>query len=110
MKIQFGDNNNFEGIQIGDGNTLVIKKESKELLFSESDWLELSQFLKNRLEKETLEKENYLLAKEAMKYAEKKDEKGLKSFITRNKDAFFSGVLSNMASTGLTLLLKNLCM
>lgn len=72
------------------------------------DWKELESFLDMR-NVDTVENERHLqTSQELKKIVQKKDEKGLRGFIQRNKDNFFTNILSNTASTGLISVLKML--
>lgn len=91
-------------------NQIVNEYNNSEIhrQLQNEDWKELESFLvmknTNKIENET----NSQTAQELKKIVQKKDEEGLRGFIRRNKDNFFTNILSNTASTGLVAILKML--
>lgn len=108
MELRLNGNINARNVQIGDTNTMTVTYEEKESILQEKDWEELKKFLNMRLAELGKNENSYILAKEGLGYVEKRDERGLKGFLARNKEGFFCNVLSDIASSGLVLLLSRL--
>ncbi len=108
MELKLNGDINAGNIQIGETNTMTITYEEKKELLQEKDWEELEKFLSIRLTELTENRNLYMLTKKGLDYAEKRDEKGFKGFLVKNKDNFFCNVLSEIASSGLVLLLSRL--
>ncbi|EOS30262.1 MAG: hypothetical protein HFI04_15020 [Lachnospiraceae bacterium] len=99
---------NARNMQIGDNNLMTVIHEGEEELLREKDWEELKKFLNIRLADLAGNENSFALAKKGLDYAERRDEKGLKGFLARNKESFFCNVMSDIASSGLVLLLSRL--
>lgn len=70
------------------------------------DWDELESFFSTYHTDKIHDKVGMQNILELKKIVKEKDEKKLKGFIQRNKDNFFTNILSNMASSGLIMALK----
>lgn len=103
-----GDTYNFKNAQFGNGNIMINTKECAVNVLREEQWNELENFLKLRADETKTLQSIYAMTNEALEYAKKKDESGLKGFIKRNKESFFTNVLSDVVSSGLTLALTKL--
>lgn len=109
MQINMGDNISITNAQFGTNNTLIANNDvEKQNIMGEKEWLELEKFLDIRLSQVANQHDIYDLTADILKYAKKKDENGLKGFITRNKDVFFTNILSDVVSSGLVLMLTRL--
>lgn len=99
---------NARNVQMGENNIMTVIHEGEKGVLQEKDWKELEKFLNARVD-DLAENENaFVLAKRGLDYVEKRDEKGLKGFLARNKESFFCNVMSDIASSGLVLLLSKL--
>jgi len=107
LQINFGENTKIGNAQFGDNNTMRVMDNGAVL--QNKNWEELQQLLNEKLEYFTPTENAYTVTKEAMKYTQKRDEAGLKGFIRRNKETFFTSVLSDIASSGLILAISRLC-
>ena len=103
-----GDTYNFKNTQFGNGNIMINTKEYAANVLQEKAWRELESFLKLRVDEVKAIKDISLVASEALEYVKKKDERGLKGFIKRNKESFFTNVLSDVVSSGLAIALTKL--
>ena len=109
MQINMGDNVSIASAQFGKNNTIIINNNvEKQEIMGDHEWRELETFLDMRLPQIANRHDTYELAKDIMKCTKNKDEKGLKGFIQRNKDAFFTNILSDAVSSGLMLILTRL--
>ncbi len=108
MQINFGENVKIGNAQFGNNNTMNIVDNGAVL--QNENWEELQQILDKRLRHFIPTENAYTVTKEAMKYTQKRDEAGLKGFIKRNKETFFTSVLSDIASSGLILAISQLCL
>ncbi len=108
MQINFGGNTKIGNAQFSEGDIININSSGASL--RNENWDELQHFLDERLKHLTPAENEYAIAREAAKYARAKDETGLKGLIKRNKETFFTNVLSNLASSGLVLALSRLCL
>lgn len=98
MEIKINDSG-ISNCQIGNNNTMYV--ERGESVLRDKEWKELQLFIDKRLV-ELLPGENtYEIGKKAMTYVKNKDESGLRGFIIKNKDAFFTNLLSDLVSSGL---------
>lgn len=88
---------NARNMQIGDNNLMTVIHEGEEELLREKDWEELKKFLNIRLADLAGNENSFALAKKGLDYAERRDEKGLKGFLARNKESFFCNVMSDIA-------------
>lgn len=108
MQVNFGDGVSIGNMQVGDNNTMNAQTVNSQRLLGESDWSELGNFLERRLAEST-EKDVYKpMIENTLSYVNHRDENGLKGFIKRNKESFFTNVMSDVASSGLILLLSRL--
>lgn len=96
---------NISNSQFGNGNKMYNTYESKSAMLQEKHWEELEEFLDRRLKELKHDSESYQIAKETLEYSKQRNEKGLKNFISSNKEAFFTNVLSDVASSGLLFVL-----
>lgn len=103
-----GNTYNFRNAQFGNGNIMINTKECAVNILNEEQWIELENFLKLRADETKTLKSIYTMTNETLEYVKKKDERGLKAFIKRNKESFFINVLSDAVSAGLTLALAKL--
>lgn len=108
MQINFGENIKIGNAQFGNNNTMNIM--DNDAVLQDRNWEELQQFLDERLRHLMPTENAYKVASEAMEYTKAKDETGLKGFIKRNKETFFTNVLSDIASSGLVLAISKLCL
>lgn len=102
------DNYNCNNVQIGNNNNMYNTYEAKCEILQEKQWTQLEEFLDKRMSELKNDGKNYMIAKKSLEYSKRRDEKGLRRFIFSNKDAFFTNVLSDMASSGLLLALGQL--
>ncbi|MCM1251235.1 MAG: hypothetical protein NC321_00275 [Clostridium sp.] len=72
------------------------------------DWDELESFLSAYNKDTVFDKAGIQTISEFEKIVRKKDEAGLKGFIQKNKDNFFTNVMSNVVSSGLLMALQML--
>lgn len=107
MQIQFGENNTISNVQFGNHNKMYV--ENKKNLIPEEYWRELTQILNFLLDKGELKGETETVAKDVLGYVNQENENGLIGALKRNKETFFTNILSNVASSGLVLLLTKLC-
>ena len=103
-----GDTYNFKNTQFGNGNIMINAKEYAAKVLQEKEWRELETFLKLRVDEVKAIQDISLVASEALEYVKTKDERGLKGFIKRNRESFFTNVLSDAVSSGLTIALTKL--
>ena len=103
-----GDTYHFKNVQVGNGNLMINTKECAVNILNEEQWIELENFLKLRADETKTLQSIYTMTNEALEYVKKKDERGLKGYIKRNKESFFTNVLSDVVSTGLILALTKL--
>lgn len=108
MNLTLGGNITVTHGQIGDNNTMTINHAENDNVLLEHEWMELKEFLYARLPDLSKNEESYILAKESLNCIEKKDETKLKSILNRNRESFINNVLSNVASSGIILLLSKL--
>lgn len=108
MELKLNGNINATNMQIGDNNIMTVTSVKKKGVFQEKDWKELEDFLSARLTELSRDENSYAVAKKSLDYVVKKDEKGFRKFLARNKESFFCNVLSDVASSGLILLLSKL--
>ena len=108
MPVYFYGETKITNSQFGDESIMNIYTNQTPLIITEPYWKELMTILTKRLEDGTLQEPYNLLTKEALNYVNKKDETGFKKFWTKNKDNFFTNVLSGLVSSGLSLLLGQL--
>lgn len=108
MQINFSQGVNIRNMQIGDNNTMKAQDIALPKTLGESDWNELKSFLERQLQENKEADIDKLMVQKTLHYVDDRDENGLKGFIKRNREGFFTNVLSDMASSGLTLLLKSL--
>lgn len=103
-----GNTYNFKYSQFGDGSLMINTKEHTSNVLQKEEWEELEAFLELRA-KEVKEREHIsFITSKALEYVKKKDENGLNGFIKRNKETFFTNVLSDVVSSGLLLALTKL--
>ena len=107
MEINFKDEVHMNNIQFGDNNKMYIYKESN--LFTKENWEELDFLLSEKLKDRTLDKSQISLINTALGFIEERNEMGFRKFFIKNKDSLITNILSNMMSSGLSLLLSNLC-
>lgn len=108
MQINFENNSSIRNFQIGNNNTMYVERD--KALLQDNDWMELQQFIDKRLDELVPGEKAYIVAQNTREYIENKDESGLKGFIRKNKDTFFTNVLSDLASSGLILAISRMCM
>lgn len=108
MELKINGNINAQNVQMGESNMMTITYEERKGILQEKDWKELEEFLNERLAELVEDKSTYALADKGLSYTKKRDERGLKGFLTRNRENFFCNVLSNVASSGMVLLLSGL--
>lgn len=94
--------------QFGNGNTMYNAYEPKTEVLQEKHWDELIIFLSKRLNELEHDSESYKIADSALEYSKQRNETGLKNFVNSNKEAFFTNVLSDIASSGLLYVLSKL--
>lgn len=108
MGLKINGDMNAQNVQIGNNNTMTVTYGGEDGILQEKDWEELEKFLDMRLNELSGEENAFVLAEKGLAYAERRDEKGLKGFLARNKESFFCNVMSDIASSGLVLLLSRL--
>lgn len=108
MELKMSGDINARNVQIGDTNIMTVVHEGEEGILQEKDWEELEKFLNTRLAELTENENSFVLTKKGLGYVEKRDEKGLKGFLARNRESFFCNVASDIVSSGLALLLSRL--
>lgn len=108
MELIVNGNINASNVQTGDINTMTITTERGKEILQEKDWKELEEFFNERLVELVKDEDLYVLTNKGLSYVKKKDEKGFKGFLARNRENFFSNILSNMASSGMLMLLSEL--
>lgn len=107
MQVNFNGNNKISNSTFGDHNTIyhVVSQEN----VNEIPWDELQTVLERGRSIPAYGAEQKKLIEEALNFVNKRDEKGIKGFIKKNKDEFFVNILSELATSGLFSILQNFC-
>lgn len=108
MPVYFYGETKITNSQFGDESIMNIYSAQTPHIITEAHWKELKTILTKKLEDGTLQEPYNSLTNEALNYVDKKDEPGFKEFWTKNKDNFFTNILSGLVSSGLSLLLGQL--
>ncbi len=100
-------------MQINMKNCTIRKQvlnENSETSFqlNAHDWEELERCIDVKKSSETEADGDLKLTQELETIVKKRDQEGLRGFIQRNKDNFFTNILSGTVSAGLLALLKML--
>lgn len=96
-----GNTINITNAQFGDGNVMINNMH-------EAEWEKIQEFLEARVDELQSMERLSNVAKEALEYVKKRDEKGLKGFIERNKESVITNIFSTVASSELMQVLDKL--
>lgn len=101
--------NNAKGSNIVAGNTGNTTIKNHVSLEEENDWDTLKNFLiEYSANSDKSDKYETLLLQTFLAYCDKKDKRGLKTFIDSNIEKLSSGILSNVLSAGIISAIRNL--
>lgn len=109
MKIDFGEHNTIVNLQVGNDNYMDIKGEGDfNNIIIDEEWKQLQFLLDKCLAEGTNNSFQFKILFNANEYVKRKDKRGLRDFINKNKDDFWTSVASSTVAAGLVEILKKI--